>query len=493
MSQKDFTVELNAQETLPLYRQLVAALIARIRDGRLAPGTFLPGSRRLAENLAVHRNTVLSAFAELIAEGWLITKPSGGTYVARETPANIRNQARAPVSKAGFSVPNPLAMMQTPRVGTGVIVMSRGAADTRLFPATALARAYRSALRRHGRSLLFFGDPRGCPALREDLAGMLRRTRGLAVDADNILVTRGSQMAVDLIARSLFGPGDVIAVESLGYPHVWSALRLTGAQLVPIPVDESGLSVVALETFTRTNSIKAVYLTPHHQFPTTSVMSATRRQQLLALAQKKRFAIIEDDYDHEFHYDGRPILPIASRDESGVVLYVGTLSKSLAMGLRVGYIAAPVEVINRLVSLRPSMDLQGDHVLEAALAELYAEGVIQQHLKRVRKIYHARRDALAESLQTQLPMMQFEIPAGGMALWVRAPEHVDLSAWSQRAEQQGVLFRSGRMYEFDGAPLPFFRLGFTLNDERENDEAVKRMAIAFEEKTPSTLKKLRSA
>jgi GntR family transcriptional regulator / MocR family aminotransferase len=476
MTQREFTVELNPKHDVPLYRQLIAALMKGIRTGRLPPGSILPGSRRLATSAKVHRNTVLAAYSELQAEGWLTALPSGGTFVARGALSGLAKANDVRSDKAGFSVPAPLSIVQTPRLGSDLLVMNRSAADTRLFPTTALARAYRTVLQRHGRSLLFFGDPRGQSALREQLANMLRRTRGLPITADNVLITHGSQMAVDLLARSLFGPGDVIAVESLGYPHVWSALRLTGATLLPVPVDESGMSVVALEALTRKHSLKAVYLTPHHQFPTTIVMSATRRMQLLALAQKQRFAIIEDDYDHEFHYDGRPVLPIASHDNSGVVIYVGTLSKCLAVGLRLGFIAAPTEVINRLVSLRASIDIQGDHVLEAAIADMFEQGEIQQHIKRARRVYHARRDALADSLQQHLPSIQVEVPPGGMALWVRTPDDVDVERWSERALQRGVLIRSGRMYEFDSAPTPHLRLGFTLNDERENDEAVRRMA-----------------
>jgi GntR family transcriptional regulator / MocR family aminotransferase len=485
MAQREFTIELNAKDAVPLYRQLVSSVVQGIRTGKLAAGSPLPGSRRMADSLEVHRNTVLTAYAELVAEGWLQTRPSGGTFVARGAPLATQKTCGSIPLTAGFDVPAPLSILQTPRLGSELLVMSRGAADTRLFPATALARAYRSVLRKRGRSLLFFGDPRGQPALREELADMLRRTRGLSVTAENILVTRGSQMAVDLIARSLFGPGDSVAVEALGYPHIWSALRLTGAQLIPVPVDESGMSVVALEALCRKHTFKAVYLTPHHQFPTTTVMTATRRMQLLRLAQKRRMAIIEDDYDHEFHYDGRPVLPIASHDEAGVVVYVGTLSKCLAIGLRLGFIAAPVEVINRLVSLRPSMDLQGDHVLEAAIADMYSEGVIQQHLKRARRIYETRRDALIDSLHELIPSVQVDVPPGGMALWVRVPDQIDLNKWSQRGLKRGVLFRNGSMYEFDGAATPYIRLGFTLNDERENHEAVKRMARALTERNSS--------
>ncbi len=358
--------------------------------------------------------------------------------------------------------------------------MSRGAADTRLFPSIDLARAYRHVLGKRGRSLLFFGDPLGHLGLREALAAMLRRTRGMSVIADNIIVTRGSQMALDLISRSLLSPGDAVAVEALGYPPVWSTMRLAGARLMPVPVDESGMSVVALEALARKHTLKAVYLTPHHQFPTTTVMTATRRSQLLELARHKRWMVLEDDYDHEFHYDGRPVLPLASQDQAGIVIYCGTLSKALAIGLRLGFIAAPVDVVERLVSLRPSMDVQGDHVLEAAMAELFHDGVVPRHFARVRRVYENRRDAMAESLQRHLrQVLKFDVPPGGMAFWAQTPPELDLNASSKSGLEAGVLFKNGSLYEFDQAPQARVRLGFTLNNEVENEEAVKRMAKAL--------------
>ncbi len=477
-------VEVNGRDAVPLYRQVQRAIVDGIRRGRLGAGAPLPGSRKLAQTLEVHRNTILAAYEALVAEGVLKTQPSGGTFVAPGALARLGSPKLQLSKTAGFDVPAPLASLEAPRHDPRRLILSRGAADPRLFPAKELARAYRTALNRHGRSLLFFGDPRGHEALREVLALMLQRTRGLPVAPDQLLVTRGSQMAVDLLARSLFQSGDLVAVEALGYPHVWSALRLAGAVPVPVPVDESGMSVVALEACLRKEKIKAVYVTPHHQFPTMRVMSTTHRMQLLDIAKRHRLAIIEDDYDYEFHYEGRPILPLASHDTDGVVIYIGTLSKSLAVGIRLGYIAASQQVISRLVSLRSSMDIQGDQVLETAIAELFEEGVIQRHTNRARRIYHQRRDALVESLQKHLPQLQFEVPAGGMALWVQVPESIRLDEWSASGLEHGVLFRNGSIYEFDGAPTPFMRLGFSLNDETENDEGVRRMALALAKMSP---------
>jgi GntR family transcriptional regulator/MocR family aminotransferase len=185
---------------------------------------------------------------------------------------------------------------------------------------------------------------------------MLCATRGLAATADSLVVTRGSQMGFDLAARALLSPGDAVAVEELGYSSVWASLKLAGARLLPIPLDAEGMRVDALEKIAAREKLRAIYLTPHHQYPTMVVLSPGRRLQLLDLARRNRIAILEDDYDHEFHYQGRPILPLASADQAGVVIYVGTLSKILAPGLRLGFVVAPEPLLARVVQLRTLME-----------------------------------------------------------------------------------------------------------------------------------------
>src|SRR5262249_29017163 len=185
-------------------------------------------------------------------------------------------------------------------------------------------------------------------ALRSALASMLANTRALSVGADDVLVTRGSSMALTLVARALLRPGDTGAVEEFGYRPAWEGFRATGATVVPVPIDPDGIDVDALKRLAKRRAVRAIYVTPHHQYPTTVTLKAARRLALLALARAERFAIIEDDYDHEFHYDGRPVLPLASTDHAGLVVYIGTLSKILAPGLRLGYIVAPPAVLRRL-------------------------------------------------------------------------------------------------------------------------------------------------
>jgi GntR family transcriptional regulator/MocR family aminotransferase len=381
--------------------------------------------------------------------------------------------------RVGFDLPGSLASWPEP-LPRGTLSLAEGIPDLRLVPIAALGRAYRRALRAPRRSNLSYGDPRGHVRLRTALASMLSALRGLAASADDVLVTRGSQMALDLVARVLIAPGDVIAVEALGYRPAWAALRNAGARLVPVAVDESGMRVEALEQLASTERVRAVYVTPHHQYPTTVTMAPGRRLRLLELARARRIAILEDDYDNEFHYDGRPVLPLASADRAGVVIYIGTLSKILAPGLRIGFVVAPQPLVARLAEARSIMDRQGDHVVECAVAELLEDGEVQRHARRARRLYRARRDLLARLLREQLgAAVQFEVPAGGMALWVGTGD-IDVDAWAARAQQRGVVFLPGRRFAFDGRPRPFTRLVFAGFDESELKEAAKRMAAALD-------------
>jgi GntR family transcriptional regulator / MocR family aminotransferase len=495
----ELTVALDSRSELPLFLQLAEAILADIRSGRLLPGARLPGSRTLAQALRIHRNTVLAGYGELAAQGWIETTRAGGTFVARQLPSPLRGPLGSPGlgphrARAGYDLGPPLDLPLPPAWPPGTLVLAKGAPDPRLVPVAELTRAYRSALARHGAELLGYGDPRGHLRLRTALSEMLTTTRAIACGPEDVVVTRGSQMALDLVARTLLRPGDAVAVESLGHRGAWTALRLAGGDLFPVPVDSAGLDVAALADLAARRRIRAVYVTPHHQFPTTAVLPAARRMQLLQLARALRIAVIEDDYDHEFHYDGRPVLPLAARDEAGVVVYVGTLSKVLAPGLRMGYLVAPPAVLERIQALRQVADLQGDLAHECAVAELFEDGDLMRHVRRMRRVNRTRREALVNALRRRLPgVVEFAVPPGGMALWAQVAPDVDVEAWSARALDRGVAFRGGRFYDFDGAALQATRLGFTPLDERELDEAVKRMAEALPPARPARASTARGA
>jgi GntR family transcriptional regulator/MocR family aminotransferase len=469
----------DASAGLPAFLRIARAIADEVRRGRLSPGTRLPGSRELARSLGVHRNTALAAYRELSAEGWIATEPARGTFVSSDLPDRpprpFARSATARVEvpgRAGFDFV--ASLTASPDVADRRLLSMRGGQpDLRLVPIDALARAYRRALRSSRREALGYGDPRGHPRLREALAGMLSATRAVAASPADVLVTRGSQMAFDLLARTLLSPGDVVVVEAFGYRPAWRVLALAGAKLVSVPVDDRGASVDAIERLTRTQRVRAVYLTPHHQYPTTAVLSPGRRLALLELARAERIAIIEDDYDHEFHYDGRPVLPLASADRSGVVIYVGSLSKILAPGLRVGYLVAPRPLVDALTALRAHVDRQGDQVVEHAVAELLEDGEVQRHARRARSAYAERRDVLAAALEQSLgDAVSFTRPPGGTALWAKVDPRVDVERWAERARDAGLSFQTARAFTFDGRARPHARFGFASLDPTELKRAV---------------------
>jgi GntR family transcriptional regulator/MocR family aminotransferase len=482
----ELVIDLDRNSALPPFLRIARALTADIRRGRLRPGDRLPGSRRLALSLHVHRNTVLAALAELMAEGWIETTPGQGTFVTRAIPDDhgrpfsrrLGTRAHVP-TRVSFALPEPPLGYRPPVLPPGTLRLSSGSPDVRLVPARSIGRAYRRVLALRGADLLAYGDPEGHPALRSALASMLANTRGLSVSGNDLLITRGSQMGLALAARALLRPGDIVAVEQFGYRPAWEAFRAAGATLIPVAIDRHGIDVDALKALARRTTVRAVYLTPHHQYPTTVTLKAARRLALLDFARAEKIAIVEDDYDHDFHYDGRPVLPLASADHAGLVVYIGTLSKILAPGLRVGYVVAPPPVLSSMSAIRSLFDIQGDRATEAAIATLIEDGELQRHVARVRRVYANRREILANSLRRTFgDQVEFTLAPGGMALWVRLLGSVDVDAWARRSIQHGVSWYPGRRYSFDGRPHPFARFNFASLNERELPEAVKRMAAA---------------
>ena len=486
MASWDFAIELVRTGDTSLSLQIARAISADIERGRLRPGDRLPGSRRLAGTLRVHRQTVTTAVDDLIAEGWLVSRKTSGIFVADGVP-DVSPKRRLLGTRARRAAPARFALElarapdpELPRdPGPRALLMAGTRPDLRLVPADLIGRAYRRAVSRSGPVLLSYNDPAGLPRLRTQVATMLSAERGLVAGPESIMVTRGSQMALALLARALIRPGDAVAVEHPGYRPAWEAFRLAGAEILPVPVDDRGLDVRTLARQVSRRPIRAVYVTPHHQFPTTVTLAGPRRLQLLDLAARERFAVIEDDYDHEFHYSGPSVLPLASHDRAGLVAYVGTLSKVLAPGLRLGFIAAPPNLIESLVAHRSFIDLQGDHVLEAAIADLLEDGLIQRHVRKMRRVYRARLDVLATALRRHLgEFVAFRPPAGGTAVWVRTRTARLMAAWTRAARELGVIFDAGPAFTWTGSPVPGARLGFASLTEDELERAVRALAAA---------------
>ncbi|PQA73996.1 PLP-dependent aminotransferase family protein [Brucella oryzae] len=462
-------IEVRPKEREPIFLALARTIIEEIERGRLKPGDPLPGTRAFSKSLKLNRNTIDAAYHELAMQGWLTTKPARGTYVAADLPDTVKRDK----TKRANDVATKLIHSEERLT----LRLSDGSPDVRLVPTTAFAQAFRRALT----SVAFasgsvYGDPRGIGTLRDALSAYLSDERGLAAAASEILITSGSQMALFLAASAVTEPGSVIAVERPGYPLAWAAFRATGAHVVGVSVDDGGIDVDALEELARRDGrLRAVYVTPHHQYPTTTTMGAGRRLRLLDIARRFGLVVIEDDYDNEYRFDGRPILPLAARaDENLQIIYIGSLSKLLAPGIRLGYAVAPAQILLKMAVRREALVRQGDLPLEHALAELITDGTIRRHARKARRIYHARRDHMAELLRERLPDdTHFNLPAGGLAIWLKLKEGLSAETWAHNAARLGLSVIPGIQFDLETAnPVEAFRLGFASLNDNELARAV---------------------
>jgi GntR family transcriptional regulator/MocR family aminotransferase len=378
---------------VPIHRQIYERLRSAILDGLLRPGQRVPSTRALALDLGVSRLPVLSAYDQLLHEGYLVGRTGSGTFVSDVVPDDLlRSPPAAPVRAARRT---PRALPRTrDEGGLGPFRMSLPALDE--FPHTVWSRL----VSRHAHTLkpadMAYGDPAGLVSLRVAIAEHLRTARAVRCEAEQVLIVSGSQAALRLAAAVLLQRGDRVAMEEPGYPGARAALAAGGAELVQVPVDAEGLDVASLRK--RGAHIRAAYVTPSHQYPLGASMSAARRFALLDWAQRRQAWILEDDYDSEYRYVSRPLGALQGMDAHERVVYIGTFSKVLFPAVRMGYLVVPPLLWDRFVDAREAFDLFSPTLYQAALAEFLREGHFARHLRRMRGIYRERRDALLTGL-----------------------------------------------------------------------------------------------
>jgi GntR family transcriptional regulator/MocR family aminotransferase len=470
----------------PVYLQIANCVIQEMKKGRLGPGIKLPGTRQMAEILTVHRKTIVRAYEELDAQGWIEMHPSKGTFTSQELPEiNGRRFSNKPRQHA-FPKETGYAVKVNNNVRAPVpplrhIIGFHDGPDVRLTPSDELGRAYRGVLSR-GTYLKYMSyvETPGVQKFRMILSEYLNSSRGLQTSFENILITRGSQMGLYLLSCVLFSKGDSVIVGDTNYYYADRVFMMAGAKLVRIKTDEWGIDVDAVEKVCRRKKIKALFITSHHHYPTTVTLSASRRIKLLSLAEKYGFIIIEDDYDYDFHYLSSPILPLVSADTKGMVVYIGTLSKSIAPAIRTGYIVAPENLILELARIRQLIDTQGDPIMELALSEMFEEGHIKRHMKKALLVYHRRRDFLCSYLKEKLPdVIDFKVPDGGLAIWAKFNKSVPLPPLSQKLRTQGIILSNGLIHNTTSVSLNATRMGFGWMDEQEALQAVDILTKAI--------------
>ncbi|SDJ53856.1 GntR family transcriptional regulator / MocR family aminotransferase [Pedobacter sp. ok626] len=473
-----FNISFDSEKTI--VEEIASSIREEILKGRLERGASLPGSRALAKDLGVNRKTVVFAYDALIADGWLETRYKSGTFVSEHLPEMKSLSAeKLKDTESNFNVREFVSAPLTEKPFSGnVIFFNEGSPDTRLAPLKELSRAYRRVLDRQGKwGLLGYGDERGDLKLREMLSMFLSRDRGFYADPGQICVTKGSQMALYLAAMVLICPGDTVIVENPGYPAVRTLFTEIGAEVKAIEVDQEGIDIDVLESMCKKEKIKALYVTPHHQFPTTVTMKAGRRIRLLELSIKYGFAIIEDDYDHEYHFGAGNNLALSSSEMAINVIYISSFSKLIAPAIRVGYITGPQKFMRSLISLRAQIDRQGDNILEHAIADLMEDGTIGRHSRKVVSIYRARRDLMAQYLTESLgPMISHHTPVGGLASWIEFNRKIDFNKYMNNLQKKQVqIVPPGTFYQ-DGHSRFGMRLGYGSLNDQELKEGIKLLA-----------------
>lgn len=478
---KELLVIDQASDT-PVYLQITNAFIQNIHQGRFRKGLRLPGSREIAELLNINRMTAVAAYQELNAQGWIETLPRKGTFIKVNPPLlapmkiGDKSAPYAVPEKPGFDYDQKriLPVYQPPLPPSGKLVIHDGGyPDVRLAPIEDLVRRIRSLSRiPANKKFLMFGNAQGTLFLRETLAALLCDTRGLSITADNILITKGAQMGLYITTNLLLKAGEEIIVGTPGYAGANNSFRQAGAKINEIAVDDQGIDVDAIEKLCNRKKIRMVYVIPHHHQPTTATLTPERRLRLLELAAKFRFAIIEDDYDYDFHYGGKPMMPMASLDRNGNVVYIGTLTKSLAPAIRLGFIVAPVDFIRTATHLRKTIDAHGDSLVENAVAELYKDGTIARHLKKSIKRYHERRDHFCTLLREELgDAISFRVPEGGMSVWTKFLKH-NLPKVAASVYEKGLIIRDGTDYDTKKIKYNAVGLGFASLNFKEQERAV---------------------
>ncbi len=488
----------------PVYRQLADWLHAEIAAGRIGAGQKLPASRDLADALGIGRNTVTRAYEMLLERGDVRAHVGQGTFVTPPPGAPARGAAprgfawNGLLSRSSRATTLPAAFRTAARPGARYDFRP-GQVDRASLPSGALQRAFQRAIDRRLRALAADSDPLGFAPLREAIADSVA-SRGIACGADDVLVVAGAQQAIDLVARVLVDPGEAVVVEQPGYFGATLALAAREAGLIGVGVDADGLRTGELARILRSRRVKLVFTTPAVQSPTGVVLSDARRAELLALADEHQVPVVEDDYDGELRLGGPPMPALKTLDRAGQVIYVGTFSKALLPGLRLGYVVADRPLLSRLALARVAAGLQGAVVTEAAVAELLRSGALERHVRALRRRHRERRDLLLAALEACLPRGARVVPpAGGTSVHVTLPGLVDAEALEQEARARGVAYLRGDAFHFDGQGRESLVLSFanTFPDEIQAGaerlgQAVRKVLAASPARRTSRTRRSRS-
>jgi GntR family transcriptional regulator/MocR family aminotransferase len=457
-----------------IYRQLRRAVV----DGRLRPGDSLPATRELARSLGVSRTTVSVAYDRLAGEGFVTSRVGAGTFVTGAVAPSVARAEEQPGSALRARDVWTSFRYTDPFVPPVPFDFRSGVPDASRFPFTAWRRLMARELRTEAVRGASYGHPAGHRRLRVAIARHLGISRGVGASADDVIIASGTQQSIDVIARVLLAPGDRVAVEDPGYPLPRALFRTLGARVTGIPVDDQGLVVDALPPDTR-----LVYVTPSHQYPLGVSLSLQRRVSLLEWAERHDAAIIEDDYDSEFRFGGRPIEPLQTLDTSGRVIYVGSFSKTMLPTLRLGFLVAPPSLRDALVNAKWLTDWHTSMLGQATLAAFIDDGSFARHIRRMQRVYSVRHELLTTTLARDFADHLEVVPSTiglHIAAVARSATAARIVDAVRRAMEAGVAVQELARFGMDGHGPPGVLMGYGAIATDRIEEGLDRLKRAFE-------------
>ncbi|KPE50914.1 PLP-dependent aminotransferase family protein [Chryseobacterium indologenes] len=472
-------IEIDRNSETAIYLQVANQLINAIQRGFLPFGTKLPGTRLFSEILEVHRNTAVAVYDELSAQGWVESLPNKGTFIIGENqkkPVKVKdfekNNLQNYPEATGFSFKTSNILDNPFEHSDCEYIFNDGVPDIRLTQIGRHSRFYSSILKRKSnQKMLGHYNHDGSEFFKQHLSHYLNLSRGLPISKNNLLITRSTEMSIYIVSQILLSEGDTVLVGALSYFSVNMIFQKSKVNIISLPIDNEGIKVESVREACKKQRIRMLYLTPHHHYPTTVALSAQRRLELLELANEYGFIILEDDYDYEFHYDKSPILPLASADTNGMVIYIGSFGKSLAPGFRTGFIVAPENLMAEMRKYLGIIDRQGDILMERALGEMIEEGEIHRYLKKSLKVYQERRDYFALLLNEHLNgLIRFQKPSGGLAFWMEWTVPVNLMLLSRNCAQQNLFIPKTLLYQ--NRDLTAMRIGFGNFNVEEMERSI---------------------
>jgi GntR family transcriptional regulator / MocR family aminotransferase len=482
----DLNIQILRDSATSIHEQIEKSIILEIKKGRLAAGTALPGSRALAEKIQVNRKTVILAYENLMAKGWLSTEVKRGTFVADRSTAELPPPAVIQLNQAKSL--SDLYYSPSPATNTtvDVIEFSPGLPDFRLLPFNMVARAIRHALITASRNHYQENkDPLGTPSLRLALFNMLGRERGIHAALDQMCIFPNQQMSLHVVAKTLINKGDYVMVEGLCDPNLIKVLENCDAEILYIPTDEAGINVDYIENICLSKeklglNICAVYVSPNHQVATSVCMPVARRKKLLSLAKQYQFKIIEDDDGHYFNFNKQALLPMASSQDFSHIIYIDSLAKALSSSLPISYIVADKHFIEQCAEKHALINHQENHILEIAFEQLLKSGQIKKHINSKKRVYEARRTTLLKLVQQELGKYVSVKPSHyGLAFWLAVTSEINMDQLMEDLKLLRVKVSSSKKYAHSTDCPQGLLLGFANLNQDEATEGIKRIKQAF--------------